>query len=61
MSLWTLMQLLTPACFNRDSPTKLDSEVLSALQDAEIDPLKYPSLHKWRSTLKAYSPSDMQR
>lgn len=56
----------TPPHFRRglfiegDSPTKLDSEVLSALQDAEIDPLKYPSLHKWRSTMKSYSPSDMQ-
>ncbi|XP_015238521.1 PREDICTED: ankyrin repeat and LEM domain-containing protein 2 isoform X1 [Cyprinodon variegatus] len=43
-----------------DSPTKLDSEVLSALQDADIDPQKYPSVHKWKCTMKSYSPSDMQ-
>ncbi|KAM4745858.1 ankyrin repeat and LEM domain-containing protein 2 isoform 2-T3 [Anableps anableps] len=43
-----------------DSPTKLDSEVLSALQDADIDPQKYPSVHKWKSTMKSYCLSDMQ-
>ncbi|KAM4578075.1 ankyrin repeat and LEM domain-containing protein 2 [Fundulus diaphanus] len=43
-----------------DSPTKLDSEVLSALRGADVDPQKYPSVHKWKSTMKSYSPSDMQ-
>ncbi|XP_047237219.1 ankyrin repeat and LEM domain-containing protein 2 isoform X1 [Girardinichthys multiradiatus] len=56
----------TPPNFRRglfiegDSPTKLDSEVLSALKDTDIDPQKYPSVHKWKSTMKSYSPSDMQ-
>lgn len=61
MSVLITMQLMNPACFNSDSPTKLDSEVMSALRDADIDPQKYPSVHKWKSTMKSYSPSDMQR
>ncbi|XP_030647331.1 ankyrin repeat and LEM domain-containing protein 2 [Chanos chanos] len=42
------------------SPTKLDREVLSALQAIDIDPLKYPSIHKWKSTVETYSASEMQ-
>lgn len=47
--------------FYRDSPTKLDREVLSATEGVDIDPQKYPSIQKWRSTMKSYSTSDMQR
>uniref|UniRef100_A0A3Q3X2G2 LEM domain-containing protein n=1 Tax=Mola mola TaxID=94237 RepID=A0A3Q3X2G2_MOLML len=43
-----------------DSPTKLDRDVLSAIENIEIDPQKYPSIQKWRSTVKSYSVSDMQ-
>uniref|UniRef100_A0A3Q4M560 Ankyrin repeat and LEM domain containing 2 n=1 Tax=Neolamprologus brichardi TaxID=32507 RepID=A0A3Q4M560_NEOBR len=43
-----------------DSPTKLDRAVLSAIEGADIDPQKYPSIHKWKSTVKSYSASDMQ-
>uniref|UniRef100_A0A672PTR0 Ankyrin repeat and LEM domain-containing protein 2 n=1 Tax=Sinocyclocheilus grahami TaxID=75366 RepID=A0A672PTR0_SINGR len=44
----------------RDSPTKLDREVLSALGGADIDPLKHPGIHKWKSTIQAYSHLEMQ-
>uniref|UniRef100_A0A8C1SKK6 Ankyrin repeat and LEM domain-containing protein 2 n=1 Tax=Cyprinus carpio TaxID=7962 RepID=A0A8C1SKK6_CYPCA len=43
-----------------DSPTKLDREVLSALGGADIDPLKYPGINKWKSTVQAYSHLEMQ-
>lgn len=43
-----------------DSPTKLDREVLLALEGTDLDVQKYPSIHKWRSTMKSYSDSDMQ-
>ncbi|XP_042613158.1 LOW QUALITY PROTEIN: ankyrin repeat and LEM domain-containing protein 2-like [Cyprinus carpio] len=43
-----------------DSPTKLDREVLSALGGTDIDPLKYPSIDKWKSTVQAYSHLEMQ-
>lgn len=43
-----------------DLPTKLDREVLSAIEAIDIDPQKYPSIHKWKSTMKSYSASDMQ-
>jgi len=34
---------------------------LSALGVTDVDPLKYPSIHKWKSTIQAFSPSEMQR
>ncbi|CAJ1068417.1 ankyrin repeat and LEM domain-containing protein 2 [Xyrichtys novacula] len=43
-----------------DSPTKLDREVLSAIDSVDIDTQKYPSIHKWKSTIKSFSASDMQ-
>ncbi|XP_068559992.1 ankyrin repeat and LEM domain-containing protein 2 [Cebidichthys violaceus] len=43
-----------------DSPSKLDREVLSAIEGLDLDPQKYPSIHKWKSTMKSYSTSDMQ-
>ncbi|XP_061528970.1 ankyrin repeat and LEM domain-containing protein 2 isoform X1 [Phycodurus eques] len=43
-----------------DSPTKLDRDVLSAIGDVEVDLQKYPSIHKWVSTMTSYSSSDMQ-
>ncbi|XP_028851982.1 ankyrin repeat and LEM domain-containing protein 2 [Denticeps clupeoides] len=43
-----------------DLPTKVDREVLSAIEAIDIDPLKYPSIHKWKSTIQSYSPSEMQ-
>ncbi|KAM9393133.1 ankyrin repeat and LEM domain-containing protein 2 [Pholidichthys leucotaenia] len=41
-----------------DSPTKLDREVLSAIESIDVD--KYPSIQKWKSTLKSFSASEMQ-
>lgn len=43
------------------SPTKLDSQVLSAIVCVDVDPQKYPSIHKWKSTIKLFSTTDMQR
>ncbi|XP_022608952.1 ankyrin repeat and LEM domain-containing protein 2 [Seriola dumerili] len=43
-----------------DSPSKLDREVLSAIDGIDVDSQKYPSIHKWKSTMKSYSASDMQ-
>lgn len=48
-------------CFCRDSPSRLDREVLTAIKSAEVDPLKYPSIFKWKNTLKSFSDLDMQR
>ncbi|XP_072290245.1 ankyrin repeat and LEM domain-containing protein 2 [Eucyclogobius newberryi] len=42
------------------SPTKLDGQVLSAIEGLDIDPQKYPSIHKWKSTMTLFSTSDMQ-
>ncbi|XDV21263.1 hypothetical protein PO909_026386 [Leuciscus waleckii] len=43
-----------------DSPSNLDREVLSALGVTDVDPLKYPSIHKWKSTIQAFSHLEMQ-
>ncbi|XP_056152518.1 ankyrin repeat and LEM domain-containing protein 2 [Lampris incognitus] len=43
-----------------DSPTKLDKEVFSAIEAIDIDLQKYPSIFKWKSTMKTYSALDMQ-
>ncbi|KAK5933001.1 hypothetical protein CgunFtcFv8_004660 [Champsocephalus gunnari] len=43
-----------------DSPSKLDRQVFSAIQGLDVDVLKYPSIHKWKSTMTSYSTSDMQ-
>ncbi|KAJ8285999.1 hypothetical protein GJAV_G00033350 [Gymnothorax javanicus] len=42
------------------SPTKLDREVMTAIEAIEIDPLKYPSIQRWKSTIQAYSPQEME-
>ncbi|XP_058230651.1 ankyrin repeat and LEM domain-containing protein 2 isoform X2 [Hemibagrus wyckioides] len=43
-----------------DSPSRLDRDVYLALGAVEIDPLKYPSIHKWKSTVQSYSSAEMQ-
>lgn len=43
-----------------DSPTKLDREVLLALGSTDVESLKYPSIHKWKSTVQTYTQSEMQ-
>ncbi|KAK9522372.1 hypothetical protein VZT92_018841 [Zoarces viviparus] len=43
-----------------ESPSKLDREVLSAIEGLDLDPQKYPSIHKWKSTMESYTMSDMQ-
>uniref|UniRef100_A0A4W5MM21 Ankyrin repeat and LEM domain-containing protein 2 n=1 Tax=Hucho hucho TaxID=62062 RepID=A0A4W5MM21_9TELE len=56
----------TPPCIRRglfiegDSPTKLDREVLSAIEVIDIDPSRFPSIQKWKSTMQTYTSSDMQ-
>ncbi|XDV54895.1 hypothetical protein PO909_023089 [Leuciscus waleckii] len=44
-----------------DSPTKLDSEVLLALRDVEVDPLALPNVSRWRNRVLSYSSSETQR
>ncbi|XP_027023942.2 ankyrin repeat and LEM domain-containing protein 2 isoform X2 [Tachysurus fulvidraco] len=43
-----------------DAPSRLDRDVFFALGATEIDPLKYPSIHKWKSTMESYSSAEMQ-
>lgn len=45
----------------RNSPTKLDREVFLAIELEDIDPQMYPSIEKWKSTMKTYSLLDRQR
>ncbi|KAF7687738.1 ankyrin repeat and LEM domain-containing protein 2 [Silurus meridionalis] len=43
-----------------DSPSRLDRDVYTAVGGVEIDPLKYPSIHKWKSTIESYTSAEMQ-
>ncbi|XP_062930178.1 ankyrin repeat and LEM domain-containing protein 2 isoform X2 [Mobula hypostoma] len=43
-----------------DEPSKLDSDVLAALNGVVIDPQKFPCLHRWKSQVQSYSVSEMQ-
>ncbi|KFQ28446.1 Ankyrin repeat and LEM domain-containing protein 2, partial [Mesitornis unicolor] len=43
-----------------EQPSKLDSDVLAAIEAAEIDPQKYPVIYKWKHAVQSYSSSDRQ-
>ncbi|NXS62368.1 ANKL2 protein, partial [Brachypteracias leptosomus] len=43
-----------------EQPSKLDSDVLAAIEAVEIDPQKYPVVHKWKHAVQSYSSSDRQ-
>lgn len=45
----------------REEPSKLDRDVLAALECADVDPRQYPAVDRWRSAVLRYSPSDRQR
>lgn len=47
--------------YSREQPSKLDSDVLAAIEAAEIDPQKYPIIYRWRHAVQSYSSSDRQR
>ncbi|KFP35007.1 Ankyrin repeat and LEM domain-containing protein 2, partial [Chlamydotis macqueenii] len=43
-----------------EQPSKLDSDVLAAIEAVEIDPQKYPIVYKWKHAVQSYSSSDRQ-
>uniref|UniRef100_A0A8C0IPV3 Ankyrin repeat and LEM domain-containing protein 2 n=1 Tax=Chelonoidis abingdonii TaxID=106734 RepID=A0A8C0IPV3_CHEAB len=43
-----------------EEPSKLDSDVLAAVEGVEIDPQKYPITYKWKNAVQSYSSSDRQ-
>lgn len=43
-----------------EEPSKLDRDVLAALECIEVDPQQYPAVHRWKSAVLSYSPSDRQ-
>ncbi|XP_048199171.1 ankyrin repeat and LEM domain-containing protein 2 [Perognathus longimembris pacificus] len=43
-----------------EEPSKLDRDVLAALECADVDPGLYPAVHRWKSAVLGYSPSDRQ-
>uniref|UniRef100_A0A250Y6B6 Ankyrin repeat and LEM domain-containing protein 2 n=1 Tax=Castor canadensis TaxID=51338 RepID=A0A250Y6B6_CASCN len=43
-----------------EEPSKLDRDVLAALGCADVDPGLYPAVHRWKSAVLGYSPSDRQ-
>ncbi|XP_074462938.1 ankyrin repeat and LEM domain-containing protein 2 isoform X1 [Larus michahellis] len=43
-----------------EQPSKLDSDVLAAIEAVEIDPQKYPITYKWKHAVQSYTSSDRQ-
>ncbi|NXX48470.1 ANKL2 protein, partial [Tricholaema leucomelas] len=43
-----------------EQPSKLDSDVLAAVEAVEVDPQKYPFIYRWKHTVQSYSSSDRQ-
>ncbi|NXJ75937.1 ANKL2 protein, partial [Trogon melanurus] len=43
-----------------EQPSKLDSDVLAAIEAVEIDPQRYPMTYKWKQAVQTYSSSDRQ-
>ncbi|NWU92300.1 ANKL2 protein, partial [Upupa epops] len=43
-----------------EQPSKLDSDVLAAVEAVEIEPQKYPFIYKWKHAVQSYSSSDRQ-
>uniref|UniRef100_A0A7M4FNS6 Ankyrin repeat and LEM domain-containing protein 2 n=3 Tax=Crocodylus porosus TaxID=8502 RepID=A0A7M4FNS6_CROPO len=43
-----------------EQPSKLDSDVLAAIEGLEIDPQKYPVVYNWKNAVQSYSSSDRQ-
>ncbi|NXK32683.1 ANKL2 protein, partial [Piprites chloris] len=43
-----------------EQPSKLDGDVLAALEAAEIDAEKYPMISRWKLAVQSYSSSDRQ-
>ncbi|KAG8515044.1 Ankyrin repeat and LEM domain-containing protein 2, partial [Galemys pyrenaicus] len=43
-----------------EEPSKLDRDVLAALEHVSVDPGQYPAVHRWRSAVLGFSPSDRQ-
>ncbi|NXY48606.1 ANKL2 protein, partial [Ceuthmochares aereus] len=43
-----------------EQPSKLDSDVLAAIEAVEMDPQKYPNIYKWKHAVQSYSSSDRQ-
>ncbi|XP_051489621.1 ankyrin repeat and LEM domain-containing protein 2 isoform X2 [Apus apus] len=43
-----------------EQPSKLDSDVLAAIEAAEIDPQKHPLISRWKHAVQSYSSADRQ-
>ncbi|KAM6193363.1 ankyrin repeat and LEM domain-containing protein 2 isoform 1-T2 [Sarcoramphus papa] len=43
-----------------EQPSKLDSDVLAAIEAVEIDPQQYPVIYKWKHAVQSYSSTDRQ-
>lgn len=45
----------------RLEPTKLDYDVLLALEDCEIDQTLYPNIVRWQTIVGSYSEEEQKR
>ncbi|XP_044514649.1 ankyrin repeat and LEM domain-containing protein 2 [Gracilinanus agilis] len=43
-----------------EEPSKLDRDVLAAIERVDIDPQKYPAISKWKNTVQSFSTLERQ-
>ncbi|XP_009003178.2 ankyrin repeat and LEM domain-containing protein 2 isoform X1 [Callithrix jacchus] len=43
-----------------EEPSKLDQDVFAALECVDVDPHQFPAVHRWKSAVLCYSPSNRQ-
>ncbi|XP_074156368.1 ankyrin repeat and LEM domain-containing protein 2 [Sminthopsis crassicaudata] len=43
-----------------EKPTKLDRDVLAAIERVDIDPQKYPAINKWKNIVQSFSALERQ-
>nr|XP_012603080.1 ankyrin repeat and LEM domain-containing protein 2 isoform X1 [Microcebus murinus] len=43
-----------------EEPSKLDRDVLAAIERVDVDPHHYPAVHRWKNAVLCYSPADRQ-
>ncbi|XP_060105264.1 ankyrin repeat and LEM domain-containing protein 2 isoform X2 [Heteronotia binoei] len=68
-----LQPKMSPGCLSENSPervkklfllgekpSKLDNDVLTALNGVEIDSQRYPTIYRWSASVQSCSPSDRQ-
>lgn len=50
-----------PVFINGSEPSKLDVDVLRALESVQVDPVIYPHIHRWQMLMSTFSKEEVER